>query len=734
MIKFIEIEKESQLGEVFDGMPPYIHWYENGLSTSLIYPKKICFISDSPSIRCFLDENDVFKLIDTTGFDDINFENKYDENISGFKYLNINNLYTESRIFRGYKYKNYYIYCIYIVASSDEAGEYICNLHLGEYDIKIGASFYDENEILHINLSNMGTEIPEAIQKAVYVNNVHEDYIDNILINRKWKELISNYWDILAGRGSYKSLINSLKWFEWGDLVKIKEIWKNSDTGKYQDSDIKMISKSFEQDLCNLSKTTYISLNCARQFIKSEYDEEKNPTLEYVSFLWSWEDISLKLCLLGNFFESYFMPIHLDLIRSTIEDLVFSTTIKQIFSHIYERQDLVNLTKTFQCNIKSGSRFVLNYVNCQADENTIFGTKFDSKYQYICGVKSPTISDSIDTDSQYKTFAINHYGGSGSIVEFICSFELPENDYIYKEDLYWKPATSETWISNTSNIIVKNSELKFNLLFINEGEYDLRFQFTSLSGIKYTKRIVIKILDVSGCKIGVYKIKRIEYIDGKIPESSWDNQIGINYWFSRQVRSYTDSYKPIKQYLPVISQKNFNASWEGLCLNHCLIFEVSDFNTNSYLNENYFITTKTTSDKKYLICISKEFWFEPNMNKLPSYSIYRSEYIYIPQFHKLEELGDFKNPESYNITIYDSIVMIPEFVYSKELDDWEWEIRNDSLGMKGEFEKLDSIKTPIIASTDKYKSLSPGYYSIKFTYKIGNNKQSININSIFHII
>ena len=97
------------------------------------------------------------------------------------------------------------------MASSPVAEEYIDSFWIGDEEFLVGADFYQENESLRINASNMGMNIPPQIQGAVYDSNVHEEKHDNILINRKFKELVSNYWDLIANRGSYKSLINTLK-------------------------------------------------------------------------------------------------------------------------------------------------------------------------------------------------------------------------------------------------------------------------------------------------------------------------------------------------------------------------------------------------------------------------------------------------------------------------------------------------------------------------------------------
>ena len=54
------------------------------------------------------------------------------------------------------------------------------------------------------------------------------------------------------------SLINSLKWFEYGDLVRINEIWKHDDEGRvvFGDEELNCILTD-DAKLNNFAKTTY---------------------------------------------------------------------------------------------------------------------------------------------------------------------------------------------------------------------------------------------------------------------------------------------------------------------------------------------------------------------------------------------------------------------------------------------------------------------------------------------
>ena len=114
----------------------------------------------------------------------------------------------------------------YILGRSEDPGEYVGNFWINDVEYRISADFYVENEILKENLRNFESKLPESIQKAIYENNVHEELNDNILINRKNKELLMNYMSIMGNKGSYDSILNSINWFEWGDLLRLEEFWK----------------------------------------------------------------------------------------------------------------------------------------------------------------------------------------------------------------------------------------------------------------------------------------------------------------------------------------------------------------------------------------------------------------------------------------------------------------------------------------------------------------------------
>ena len=738
MIRFVDIET----GNVFNGDFPYIFWIDGEQSINLIYSKPICFISHTESVNISIpQDNEVFRLL---SINDENY-NKNLLNINDIEYVDISNLYANNNTINinGTKHRGFYVYIFYIVASSNNIGEYVETFSIKEngiiHEYKIGADFYGENEFNYINLYNNGIDIPDTVQKALYTTNIHEDKKDNITLNRKWKELLSNYWDIVANKGSYKSLYNSLEWFEYGDVIKLLEIWKHDDCGKtiYDERNIKeILGNKYFETLNGFSKTTYLAISSALEKISSvdgvtQYDEEKNPILKNIIRDWSIQDISLKLSMLGSFFKTFFMPIHLDLIRSTIEDVVYSNTIKYNNSNVYGREDYVYNVKDFLCNVKNNDTFKLEPLSCRVGSDTMFGNMYNSTWTdydkvEIVGVQKH--EPSIYTDNQLKTYASQYYNHIGAIINFEITIPLKNNDFIKRSVLRYVGDKS-----NNPCIIedrkIRDKKIEFSLLCTKAQDYKIVLEFHSVDGEVYVKSINFSVIDTSQSFIKIYKIQNIG--DPVL------NKHKINeYSFGRLLGNKNTGL--FKQYIPCkITDPTVRVNYEGVCLNHFLIIKNNvPVDKNNYIKDNYFTQVrKINDDLTYTICLSKRFGFKPNYAKLMQYDIYREDYVFYPDFHKLIELGSKNkqyNISDYTITDEDAICIIPELSYGKYIKEAQWEFINTSDPKKSSIIPPVDIKEPFIAP-DTESFLKPGYYNIVFRYRLAGEDQinTIELNSAF---
>jgi hypothetical protein len=197
MIYFIDINT----GNIFDGQKPYCFWFDEGQSTGLNYVKQICYVSNKERSEIELN-SDKFKILNlhykiNSCIPGPNNANTTIENINSFDYNNLQELLAQSNhINYGKQFvikenmSIVYIHMLYIVANSDIAGEFQDIIKIENEEFLIGADFYNENELLKSNLQNIGFEIPDAVQKAIYEVNLREESRDNITLNRKFKELL----------------------------------------------------------------------------------------------------------------------------------------------------------------------------------------------------------------------------------------------------------------------------------------------------------------------------------------------------------------------------------------------------------------------------------------------------------------------------------------------------------------------------------------------------------------
>lgn len=731
MLKFIDLNN----GKIYDGSKPYIHWFGDGCSTNLIYNIPLCFISDKKDINININ-SDIFFLIDVSDV-------KPNEFINGFEYRNIQNMKSKSISSTGIQYNNYYIHYIYVGASSNVEAEYIDDINIDGVLYNLGFSAYSNNEILNINLSNKGISIPNQIQKAIYEYNVHEDKDDNILLNRKWKELLSNYWDVVACRGSYKSAINSIKWFEWGELIRIREMWKyneftNINKTILEDRELKSILlDKYKNTICRFAKSTYLALYVSMQQLTGEYDAEKNPILKEITTKWSKVDLMLKLSLLGSFYESYFLPIHVDLIHCTIEDIVFTDVFKIVNSVINNREDYIYDYMDIKSNINNDI-FTLSNAQIQVSQDTNFGTQYERGNNYddiiLLGVQ-----DEVTNVDNIKTFWTQNYNGIGVIVPVKLEIDI-NNDFI-KYELLSTNINGYNWPVKVMNKLFHSNNGKinidFNLLCNKIGSYEIRIQLITGSSRIYTTIIKFSVIDISNIYIKLCKIKHLQNIAVSDWFDKWANDYNINRFRGGDGVHYIPTY--------------INKNGAGIALNNILIFKyTSNYESDlinfgeelTWVKDNYFITTKLMeSDGKYAlytICVSKKFWYDPAefLNDQINKYIYRNDYGFFPEFHALEEV---KGKDISDIYIYDddAMCLVPVFKgindeilfeYGKNINT-EWEFINASTGEI--FKPNSSIKDPFISTYQKDKLLPAGFYNVLFKYKIGNEEKKLYLNSIF---
>lgn len=223
-------------------------------------------------------------------------------------------------------------------------------------------SCYAESDDIRykILLSNLGQSIDSDDYLAFFESDINEKLPDNILLNRKRKELIYTLPDILPFIGSYKALVNAIKYFGYKN-VKLKEYWKNVNTDSPGFGRIKQVE--IAQDIFNLESLNDSSRsNPSIIWRKSntfglffdiivqtdEEDEQDLPVTEEV-FSIPISEIFAKITYLKAKLEKDFIMLNSRIIDIVAEAIYFGKVAFKVSSNLNRIESLtVNINPSFE--------------------------------------------------------------------------------------------------------------------------------------------------------------------------------------------------------------------------------------------------------------------------------------------------------------------------------------------------------------------------------------------------
>lgn len=189
----------------------------------------------------------------------------------------------------------------------------IAETHTGKVIARI--EFYgetlSEDERLSENLYNLGMSITPDEYRVFRDSDISEVLPDYELINSKRVELLVEGRNIKPFKGTYKGLINAIKFYGY-DNIKIREYWLNIDEesanyGKYRATDVRDIfddnvdfnDNSFQLPNKIHKKTNLFSLVYRLNELTGEYDKYDIPQTEETSDF-TLDEILIKLFGLKN--------------------------------------------------------------------------------------------------------------------------------------------------------------------------------------------------------------------------------------------------------------------------------------------------------------------------------------------------------------------------------------------------------------------------------------------------
>jgi hypothetical protein len=210
----------------------------------------------------------------------------------------------------------------------------------------------EEDERLRDLLQSMGHDLLSSDSIIFDTSDVNEQLPDWTLINRKRKELLMEFENIFPYVGSYKALINIIKYFGYQNL-RMKEYWLNIDQtsvyfGKYKQIDITDIFDDSANYITSglvpskiYKKTSKFGLYYDITVPSGDFDEDGVPIAEEV-FSFSPQEILIKIYALKKKLQNYYLPVNAKIVDIIGEAVYFGKYEMNVWNDQY-RIDAVSL-------------------------------------------------------------------------------------------------------------------------------------------------------------------------------------------------------------------------------------------------------------------------------------------------------------------------------------------------------------------------------------------------------
>lgn len=382
---------DRPIGYQYD-IQPYVFWlgteYTKDLSVGNFYmlPIRMVVLGSAKieELSIAIEDSNIFSLYSSSKLhkkvDDLKSLNSYIEiNENDFtKSLSLNDLQI-------YNTGTDQVIPFYVMGNSPEEGSIMTNaliyLKLEGQEaiwtpITIGGVFKDEEEFLIVDGQNLGVKLPKEILKAIYQYSYKNEEKDEVLYSKKLKEYLLAFMHIRGQVGNYLSVLDSLKWFGYGEHLEIQKLFQTDN--QFMDQfflDDFSISDNVWHSFQMFRASTYISLRLWENRETGDslphepsYDQvfwgEGNPELENLfdktivnhydegdldfvrSFYdYMFDEMGLKLAMLDYYFKKYFLPLHLHIHSTSITHRVYANDIKLInSSNVHVHQGIVDLT------------------------------------------------------------------------------------------------------------------------------------------------------------------------------------------------------------------------------------------------------------------------------------------------------------------------------------------------------------------------------------------------------
>lgn len=356
-------------------------------------------------------------------------------------------------------------------------------------DIVVNAEAIGEDERFRDILSNFGLPDPKDIPHVFKETDINEDYPDWEILNAKSKHMILEHDQIMPYVGTYKGLINAIKWLGYDDIF-VREWFKNVKENKkvsflvpFDAADRMQTILMFNADeRKTLKKLNQLSLLYCLTRETGELDEWGIPETENC-YSYNLAEVYIKLLALKQWLERNIIGINCRIVDLTAEGIYFERfrnlvyTTDNIGYNYSTQQSLTPYALDESSELVFGDASV-HLTFLELTKNTIgnMSARFSDFILYAWNPWDPYKYITIDDPS--------YLADPSSYLVISTSVQYP---FINFSDIQWRMSVEGNTAGTLGNTIVSNP------LFVYEN--DIRFYNTfDTSSIFYDSSTKLTIL------------------------------------------------------------------------------------------------------------------------------------------------------------------------------------------------------------------------------------------------
>lgn len=327
---------------------------------------------------------------------------------------------------------------------------------LGE--ISINAEGIGEDERFRTLLGNFGLPDPKDFPKLFKEADINEDYPDYKIVNPKSKQMILDHAQIMPFIGTYKALVNAIKWLGYDDIY-VREWFKNVQEDKKLSLIIPYDAKDRSKTLLAFSpeerkvlkKLNQLSLNYCITADTGEVDEWGTPITKNC-YEYNIDEVFIKLLSLKTWLEKNIIGVNARITDITGEGIYYERYINQIYStdnegfNYSQHQSLTPITLPNNTELTYGEASInFSLLELQKTEIGDLNVTFGDLITYIWDPSDPSTTLSPD-DPSYLANPTNYLAMGPTF----------ENPLIGVNDVQWKVSLEKQDSGVVTNEYVTN--------------------------------------------------------------------------------------------------------------------------------------------------------------------------------------------------------------------------------------------------------------------------------------